>query len=153
MIHELHKLGHQGIRISPGWSPSGVHWRCIVTPASNIGRDGWSVRECFGETACYSSAERARFFDWTDAPRKSPRKLAQMFIDRFTRLAYEGIGMDYAYAGWFVAMLGAVEHGRLPAFYADYELDLSRIDLPPRIPVGWRSGQGHPPRADGTRKR
>ena len=70
-----------------------------------------------------------RFFEWEHAPRKSPRHLAQMFVEHFTQLDSDSIGMDYAYAGWFAAALGAVEHGRLPAFYADYELDLSRLNL------------------------
>ena len=136
MIHELHKLGYQGVRISPGWSPSGFHWRCSVSAVSNIRRDGWSLIE-YSEAAHYSSGAGARFFEWEDAPRKSPRQLAQMFIERFPQLASDSIGMDYAYAGWFAAALGAVQHGRLPTFYADYELDLSRLDLPPSPPKLW----------------
>ena len=136
MVHELHKLGYQGVRISPGWSPSGAYWRCALAATSNIRRNGWSLIDYF-KGASYSSAAGARIFDWEDAPRRSPRQLAQMFIERFPRLASESIGMDYAYAGWFVAVLGAVEHGRLPAFYADYELDLSQLDLPPPPPKQW----------------
>ena len=60
-----------------------------------------------------------------------------MFIERFPQVASDSIGMDYAYAGWFAALLGAVEHGRLPVFYADYELDLSGLDLPPPPLKGW----------------
>lgn len=136
MIHELHKLGHQGVRISPGWSPSGAHWRCSVAAVSNIAPDGWSLIDyCAG--VHYTTGAGARFFDWEDAPCRSPRQLARMFIERFPRLAGESTGMDHAYAGWFVAALGAVEHGRLPAFYADYDLDLSELDLPPKPPRRW----------------
>ncbi len=136
MIHELHKLGYQGVRISPGRSASGIHWQCSVAAASNIGRDGWSLVDYF-EAAHYTSADGPRVFEWEDAPRRSPRQLAQMFIERFPQLASDSIGMDYAYAGWFAALLGAVEHGRLPVFYADYELDLSGLDLPPPPLEGW----------------
>jgi hypothetical protein len=31
MVHELHKAGYQLLRISPGLSPSGIHWRCPIT--------------------------------------------------------------------------------------------------------------------------
>ena len=31
MVHELHKAGYQRIRIVPGISGSGMHWRCSVT--------------------------------------------------------------------------------------------------------------------------
>ena len=136
VVHELHKLGYQGVRIAPGWAPSRAHWRCSVAAASNVGRNGWTLVD-YCEGAHYTSAAGARIFGWEDAPRKSPRQLAQMFIGRFPRLATESIGMDYAYAGWFVALLGAVEQGRLPAFYADYELDLSQLDLPPPPPRPW----------------
>ena len=36
MVGELHKLGLQRLRISPGMSPSGLYWRCAITPADNI---------------------------------------------------------------------------------------------------------------------
>lgn len=148
MVHELHKLGYQGVRISPGWSPSGCYWRCSVAAVSNVGQDGWSLIE-YCEAVHYTSGAGNRFFEWEDAPRKSPRQLARMFIERFPQLVSDSVGMDYAYAGWFVALLGAVEHGRLPAFHADYDLDLTRLDLPPPPPTHWparperpRSGRG-----------
>ena len=135
-IHELHKLGYQGVRISPGRSPSGAHWRCAVAAAPNIRRDGWSLVDYF-EAAHYSSADGARLFGWDDAPGKRPPQLARMFVERLPQLAADGAGMDYPYAGWFAALLGAVEHGRLPVFYADYELDLSGLDMPPPPPGRW----------------
>ena len=136
MIHELHKLGYQGVRISPGWSPSGAHWRCSVAANTNIAPDGWSLIDyCAG--VHYTTGAGACFFEWQDAPRRSPRQLARMFIERFPRLACESAGMDHVYAGWFVAALGAVEHGRLPAFHANYDLDLSELDLPPPPPGAW----------------
>ncbi|MDE0060423.1 MAG: hypothetical protein OXI22_19760 [Defluviicoccus sp.] len=135
-IHELHKLGYQGVRISPGRSPSGAHWRCAVAAAPNFRRDGWSLVS----DSCavhYSSADGPRFFGWDDAPGKRPSHLARMFVERFPRLASDSIGMDYPYAGWFAAALGAVEHGRLPVFYADYKLNLSGLDMPPPPPGRW----------------
>ncbi len=136
MVHELHKLGYQGVRISPGWSPSGFHWRCSIASVPNIAPDGWSLIDwCAG--VHYTTGAGACFFEWEDARRRSPRQLARMFIERFPWLASESTGMDHAYAGWFVAVLGAVEHGRLPAFHADYDLDLSELDLPPPPPARW----------------
>lgn len=136
MIHELHKLGYQGVRISPGWSPSGADWRCSIAAVPNIAPDGWSLIDwCAG--VHYTTGAGACFFEWEDAPRRSPRQLSRMFVERFPRLARESAGMDHAYAGWFVAVLGAVEHGRLPAFHADYDLDLSKLNLPPPPPACW----------------
>lgn len=36
IVHELHKQGYQLLRIAPGMSASGCHWRCAITPRSNV---------------------------------------------------------------------------------------------------------------------
>jgi hypothetical protein len=36
MVSELHILGYQRLRIAPWVSPDGEHWRCSVTPITNI---------------------------------------------------------------------------------------------------------------------
>lgn len=36
MVHELHKVGYQGVQIFPYMSPSGCSWRCVITLSSNI---------------------------------------------------------------------------------------------------------------------
>ena len=102
------------------------------------------ISALLGDRQHYSSADGPRFFEWEDAHRKSPRQLALMFIGRFPQLASGSIGMDYAYAGWFAALLGAVEYGRLPVFYADYELDLARLDMPPPPPKQWPPNRERP---------
>lgn len=136
MIHELHKLGYQGVRISPGWFPSGAYWRCSIAAVPNIAPDGWSLIDwCAG--VHYTTGADARFFEWEDSGRRSPQQLSRMFVERFPRLAGESAGMDHAYAGWFVAVLGAVEHGRLSAFHADYDLDWPESGLPPPPPARW----------------
>ena len=98
MIHELHKLGYQGVRISPGWSPSGAYWRCSIAAVPNIAPDGWSLIDwCAG--VHYTTGAGTCFFDWEDAPRRSPRQLSRMFVERFPRLARESSGMDHACVG------------------------------------------------------
>ena len=59
MVHELHKAGYQRLRVSPGLSPSGVHWRCSVTCACNVQPDGFTAidhTDAGGLFAAYSSA-------------------------------------------------------------------------------------------------
>jgi len=36
MVHELHKLGYQRLRIVPGMSPSQAYWRVTILPRSRI---------------------------------------------------------------------------------------------------------------------
>jgi len=62
---------------------------------------------------------------------KNARQLAQMFIARFPEVARRGIGRDHAYAGWFVGMMGAAENGRIPVFFADWDVELIESEMPP----------------------
>jgi hypothetical protein len=131
MIHELHKAGYQRIRIAPGMSPSGNHWRCHVTTADNTQLNGWEPINQEEDVVNYSTGDEDRFFGWADASGKNARQLAQMFITRFPNLAKKGAGRDRPYAGWFVGMLGTAENGRLPIFFADYDLESTESEMPP----------------------
>lgn len=131
MVHELHKAGYQKLRISSGMSPAGTHWRCHITPASNIGPDGWEVLNWMHDVVSYSTGDEDRFFGFEDGPGKSARQLADMFSSRFPEIMERAEGQDREYVGWYVDMLGAAEHGRLPIFFADYELDPVPGEMPP----------------------
>jgi hypothetical protein len=135
MVHELHKASYQRIRFSSGMSPSGVHWRCLITHAGNIADDSLSLKE-HGDAsivARYSSASGDSYFDWTDAPGCSARELAARFIERFPEIARMGDGLDWAYAGWLTDVLGNAElTGALPVFFADYPIEITNPPPPPQ---------------------
>ncbi|MFT8244431.1 hypothetical protein [Roseomonas sp. BN140053] len=139
MVHELHKAGYQRIRFSSGMAPSGAHWRCSITHASNMTRDGLRIdaSRAVDEIAHYSTGSRDRYFGWPDAPGRSARELGVMFLDRFPVIAREGSGRDWAYAGWLTEILGRAERDEpsgFPVFFADYPLDTEPADLPPPCP-------------------
>ncbi len=129
MVAELHKAGYQRLRIAPGMSPSGSYWRCAITPVYNVKKNGWEPIDWKGDIALYSSADEDHYFGWRDGPGKSARQLARMFVDRFPEIARQAIGRDYAYAGWFLGLLGAAENGSFPTFYADAEWNLHDADI------------------------
>lgn len=135
MVHELHKAGYQLLRISSGMAPSGVHWRCHITHAGNIGANGWEILDWGEDVISYSTGDENRFFGFEDGEGKSARQLAQMFVDRFPELAVRAEGKDRLYVGWYVEMLGAAEHGRLPIFFADYDLEPNLEEMPPPPPI------------------
>lgn len=121
MVHELHKLDFQRLRVAPGFSPSGMHWRCSVTPASNIlSIHGARMKEWQPFAAHYTSGMNAEYFDWQDARRDTARELARKFIVRFPDIVERGMGQDREYVGWYVEMLGHAERGALPFAYADW---------------------------------
>jgi hypothetical protein len=135
MVAELHKAGYQRLRVAAGMSPSGCYWRCHITPADNVRANGWEPQDWEDGLATYTSGDEDLYFGWNDAPGKSARHLAQLFLERFPELAKRGAGRDRPYAGWFVGMLGAAENGRLPIFFADWDLEPVEIEMPPS-PVG-----------------
>ncbi len=129
MVHELHKRGYQRIRIAPGMSGSGVHWRCAVLPKSEVLRShgALAVDPSHAFAARYTSAQDNGYFEWNDAHADTARELADKFLVRFPEICSAGRGADWEYAGWYVEMLGFAENGDLPVGYADwYE------DQPPR---------------------
>lgn len=138
MVHELHKVGYQRLRIAPGLSPSGMHWRCSIISASDVNESGWQPTTYVWGTpdnpmseAFYTSGQEARYFGWDDAEGDNARTLAAKFIHRFGDLSLKGVGLDYPYSGWFTWMLGNAEAGRLPIFYSDEGSEHKGDELPP----------------------
>ena len=123
LVNELHVRGYQRVRIAPGMAPSGVHWRCTLTPASNISRQH-GVRLIAGGTlsANYSSSQEREYFGWPDAAHATPSRLADLFLARFPEIAAAGRGSDWAYAGWYLEMLHLTYPDSLPIAYADWDL-------------------------------
>jgi hypothetical protein len=144
MVHELHKRGYQRLRIVPGMSPSGMHWRCSVTPASNVCMTHGAREADFSRhLASYTSGQENEYFGWTDARTDTARALANKFLKRFSEVAELGRGSDWAYAGWYVEMLGHAERGALPVAYADWYEEPDARWLP--TTEGFRSGLPMPP--------
>lgn len=111
MVHELHKRGHQRLRILPGMAPSGLYWRCSI----------WPLEPHAGaEAARYTSGMKNRYFGWDDAENDGAPQLADKFAARFPGLVAQGAGPDWRYAGWYVAMLGFAERGHFPVAYDDW---------------------------------
>jgi len=121
MVHELHKGGYQLLRIAPGMSPSGCHWRCSITPRSNILRShGARVKDWTHCVASYSSAQDNEYFGWRDAEQDNVQQLAQRFVERFPDIVEASHGDDWNYAGWYVRMLGFAEREMFPIAYSDW---------------------------------
>jgi hypothetical protein len=121
MVHELHKLGYQRVRIVPGMSPSGCHWRCAVTHAGNTLKvHGAMFRDHERDCAHYTTGQDNEYFGWADARDDTVQQLAARFRERFPEIARLGHGRDWPYAGWYVEMLGFAERGAFPIAYADW---------------------------------
>lgn len=140
MVHELHKVGYQKIRIIPQEAPNGSQWRCQVTSAENVLSDGITLRDFDmgqrGVVAHYSTGQGTSYFGWQDASELSARALAALFLERFPDIRVKGQGRDWIYAGWLTDFLGRMESAGelgLFTFTADFPLDSQTIDpwMPP----------------------
>ena len=121
LVQELHLRGYQRLRIAPGMSASGMHWRCAVTPVTNILKShGARLRDDDDLVAHYSSGMGRELFGWRDAPGRQPSRLAEMFLERFPEVAAAGAGSDWPYAGWYVEMLHLTWPDCLPYCYSDW---------------------------------
>lgn len=139
MVHELHKAGYQRLRVACGWDTEVGAWRARLMPSSQVSDDGWSPI-LWTAGVNYSTVDGKAYFGWADATSDDARSLANKFIRRFPQLAVQASGEDWAYAGWFSSVLGAAEHGELPAFFG-LEVDESTSFPPP--PVDNASAHDH----------
>ena len=50
------------------------------------------------------------------------RELAVKFADRFPEIVKSGLGRDWAYSGWLVELIGAIERfpNRIPVLLSEY---------------------------------
>ena len=130
MVGELHKRGYERLRISPGMSPSGMHWRCSITPDTNISPRNGALIVAFSEKgAHYSSSQLNQYFQWTDAALSDVEDLADKFIERFPAICKAGKGEDRNYREWYSSLLRVTEHGAFPIAYADWPLEEGYLTL------------------------
>jgi len=143
MVHELHKAGYQRIRISPGVYDNGAFWRCPITTSANVCDDGFTLKSHepdSGLVAHYSSADGSRYFDIDGAEKMDARTLAIEFLKRYPKIANDGKGRDWLYAGWLTDVLGRAEQGKKDDIivlwgYADQELSAPWNEWKPPPPV------------------
>jgi len=115
MVHELHKVGYQRLRIAPFIHDIGT-WRCPVTFLGNVKpEDNMPINWDFDTAPQYSSAAEEDYFDWKDAKGLDARHLAARFLELFPKVSEQAVGLDWAYAGWLTSVLGMAEStGSLP---------------------------------------
>jgi len=132
MVAELHRRGHERLRISVSTSPSGVNWRCSLAPAALISSrngalladDAWSsplVAHCGGATD-------AQYFGWTDAAGDTPDELADRFLERYPEITAASQGTDEPYVQWYAEMLRLTDPDHVPIAAAGWELPDGYLD-------------------------
>lgn len=137
----------------PFMSPSGNAWRCCTGPDTlfyrNHGAYLCDARCEDDQSICLSARYTTgadHYFDWRDADHDDARTLAEKFLSRFTRLAGQGEGWSYVYAGWYQRLLGLAERGWMPVVASDYgSFSLSQVTLEDHRRPEWRTANDKKP--------
>lgn len=143
-VRVLHERGFHQLRVWPGLSPSGMHWRVSISPSDNLHgrehREGYVDSERVLRYTTGSSCSLAGEEVTIASP---PEEVADIVLRAFPGL--EPSPTDSEYVIWFAELLELVDReGSLPIAYAD-EHDDSR---------GWELGNTgvfhpHPPPVPG----
>jgi len=146
-IRVLHQRGYHHLRILPGMSPSGMHWRIAITSADNLIDDSYDPHIVDLDSALwYTTSGFTKFAGGEVTVVSTPDAVADLILNALPEMAPSQD--DPAYVSWFADLVSLVEHQpspsrRIPVAYDDY-FDASK---------GWEIGCGsgirypHPPKA------
>ncbi len=120
MVGELHKRGYQGLRVLPtinGAADDGEFvWHCHLVLGRYMDPDHgahWTGVE-MGNSLPYSITVDGQSNGWTESTGATARDLADSVEDNLGGWLSGASQDDFAYAGWFVKLLGVAEHGYFP---------------------------------------
>ncbi len=120
MVHELHRLGYQRLRIIPYFGAM-QYWRCCITHAGAVltTHGAWGPDDGFW-CAYYSSSAGNEYFGWHDAKHDTAADLAAKLLERVPHLRHLGMGRDWVYVGWFAELMTYANRGELPYLFSEF---------------------------------
>jgi hypothetical protein len=139
-VADLHTRGYQRLRVVVYQYELGT-WRCCIAPAAWISGDhGAELADGvnYQQTAMYTSADEREYWGWKDRHHATPAQLAEVFLERFPRLAELGYGQDWNYVGWYQHMLHLTYPNALPAAHIPYKVTdgyMTTVGREIRIPL------------------
>jgi O-acetyl-ADP-ribose deacetylase (regulator of RNase III) len=136
-VRALHRRGYQWIRIRPGMSPSGMHWRVSIMALDKLSHvQGDQSVSDWDRGILYSSGSGTDFAGSGVTVTTSPDQVADIILAAMPAL--RAIHSDAEYARWYDELVSLVErHDTVPIAYADY------FDGTLGWELGWGSGRWH----------
>jgi len=96
MLRELHMMGYEKLRLISSVSPSGAYWRFAILPATKVSRLNGAMASSFyfpvNVNGSFDGSEKCTGLG--DTENDTPRRLAELFLNRFPEIAAEGFGQD-----------------------------------------------------------
>lgn len=122
-IHQLHHRGYEQLRLAPGMSPSGCHWRCSIAPKSNMSDSNGAMIHNFDGLSVHGSISGSGEGGYQGiefSAYSTPSALADAIQKTFPEVMQESFGPDPDYVRWYEDLLTYVNRGLLPVAYADW---------------------------------
>lgn len=141
-VRALHERGYHEIRVLPGMSPSGMHWRVSIARRSNqLVDDGYLGLRDWDAAINYTTGAGIEFAGSFVTPTTTADDVADMILAALPGL--KPAADDAEYVAWYAGLLrlmGARPNpdGPLPIAYADY------FDEREGWEIGWGSGVRYP---------
>lgn len=105
-VADLHMRGHQRLRVYPNISGSGLYWRTRVVDIDNLRIDPFGWPDPSSASFLYTMAARSNVGGILVDANSTPTEVADRVLAAFPDPHQAGRGRDWAYAGWYVEMLG-----------------------------------------------
>ena len=117
MLHELHKLGYEQLRLYAGMSPNGGYWRWMIYPKCLLLNQGdvEHNRECLPFYTIYSST------GCLESTHDSKELAVQFLADNIEYLSIGRMKCNDGYIEWFDKyVLENVKSGRYPVAFQEF---------------------------------
>lgn len=134
-VQFLHQRGYHQLRILPGLSPSGMHWRVAIASVDDA--SGWDSDSALR----YTTGQRTEFAGGEVTVTSTPESVADLILNGLPGIVPSE--NDPAYVSWFAELVGLCERSMaVPIAYDEY-FDPSegwkisngaRYPLPPEVP-------------------
>lgn len=113
MIAELHKRGHELLRLCPSVSPNGCAWRGVLTTRKNTWIHCGALVGSFETDEGLVLITHGSMPWFSERPATTAADDADLFIRTYPILAEATKGADQEYAKWFLRALDECEHGHI----------------------------------------
>lgn len=127
VVSYLHRKWYEKLRITSEYSPSGCHFRCILSTKSTFDdQTGFTIMDDDNFPIYrYSSGQDYFYFkDYQSLENMTIDELGARFITECPELLEQSRGEDSEYVKWFEAVVQFAINGVYPYAFADHDYDI-----------------------------
>lgn len=115
LVHELHQMGYEQLRLKSGLSPSGMYWRWHIYPKVFLGDN--NLYECKGDGMLFHTLHGST---GQGMPERGEHIDADYILRHHSDIIRMAKCEDKEYAEWFLTLVNHAMDGDFPISYSDY---------------------------------